>query len=63
MLCKPGHAARRSGYVRFNKVGDWAGNALNMKTQQGELVSCEILTLPFYDAEKRIPRGLELTGC
>jgi glycine cleavage system aminomethyltransferase T len=51
------------GYVRFNKVGDWAGNALNMKTQQGELVSCEILTLPFYDAEKRIPRGLELTGC
>ena len=50
------------GYVRFNKVGDWAGNALNMKTQQGELVSCEILTLPFYDAEKRIPRGLEPAG-
>jgi glycine cleavage system aminomethyltransferase T len=50
------------GYVRFNKVGDWAGNALYMKTQQGELVSCEIVTLPFYDAEKHIPRGLELTG-
>jgi len=30
-----------------------------MKTQQGELVSCEIVSLPFYDAEKRIPRDLQ----
>ncbi len=47
------------GYVRFNNPGDWAGSALTMKTQQGELVSCEIVSLPFYDAEKRIPRGLQ----
>ena len=47
------------GYVRFSKVGDWAGKALTMKTQQGKLVSCEIVTLPFYDAEKRIPRDLK----
>jgi hypothetical protein len=30
-----------------------------MKTREGELVSCEIVILPFYDAEKRIPRGLQ----
>jgi len=47
------------GYVKFNKAGDWAGRALHMKTQQGELVSCEIVSLPFYDAKKRIPRDLQ----
>jgi len=47
------------GYVRFKQADDWAGNALYMKTQQGELVSCEIVSLPFYDAEKRIPRDLQ----
>jgi aminomethyltransferase len=47
------------GYVRFNKAGDWAGRALTMKTERGELVSCEIVSLPFYDAEKRIPRNLQ----
>jgi len=46
------------GYVRFDKAGDWSGRSLHMKTRQGELASCEIVTLPFYDAEKRIPRGL-----
>ena len=46
------------GYVRFDKAGDWAGKSLFMKTRQGELAGCEIVTLPFYDAEKRIPRGL-----
>ena len=47
------------GYVRFNEPGDWAGKSLLMKTQHGEFVACEILALPFYDPEKRIPRGLE----
>ena len=47
------------GYVRFKQADDWVGNALYMKTQQGELVSCEIVSLPFYDAEKRIPRDLQ----
>lgn len=46
------------GYVRFDEAGDWAGKSLFMKTRQEELASCEIVTLPFYDAEKRIPRGL-----
>jgi aminomethyltransferase len=46
------------GYVRFNKAGDWVGKSLAMKTKQGELAGCEIVTLPFYDADKRIPRGM-----
>lgn len=50
------------GYARFNEAGNWAGRSLLMRTQRAELVSCEIVTLPFYDAEKRIPRGLKAAG-
>lgn len=46
------------GYVRFNAAGDWVGKPLAMRTKQGELAGCEIVTLPFYDAAKRIPRGM-----
>ena len=47
------------GYVRFDTPGDWAGRTLAVKTADGSSLDCEILDLPFYDAEKRIPRGLE----
>ena len=50
------------GYVKFNEPGDWAGRTLAVKTRQGELVDCEIVTLPFYDADKLIPRGLGNIG-
>jgi len=50
------------GYVRFEETGDWAGKFLLMKTPRGETVACEIVALPFYDSEKRIPRGLEIAG-
>ncbi len=46
------------GYVRFDRAGDWAGKRLSMQTREGDPAECEIVTLPFYDAEKRIPRGL-----
>ena len=46
------------GYVRFDQPGDWAGKKLAIETGQGELAACEIVTLPFYDSKKRIPRGL-----
>ena len=39
--------------------GDWAGRSLLMETGQGALIDCEIVTLPFYDPEKRSPRGLD----
>lgn len=47
------------GYARFNDAGEWAGKHLSMKSADGKLVSCEIVDLPFYDPEKRIPRGLD----
>jgi glycine cleavage system aminomethyltransferase T len=53
------HLEAGIGYVRFKQGGDWSGKSLLMKTLEGELVSCEIVNLPFYDAEKRIPRGLQ----
>ena len=49
------------GYVRFNEAGDWVGKTLSLKSAEGDAVHCEIVTLPFYDAEKRIPRGLDKT--
>jgi aminomethyltransferase len=49
------------GYVRFDQPGDWAGRNLELKTSAGENVPCEIIDLPFYDLEKRIPRGLDRT--
>ncbi len=48
------------GYVRFNEPGDWAGRTLSVN-RAGGAASCVIVDLPFYDKEKRIPRGLDRT--
>ena len=53
---------RGIGYVRFDYNGDWVGKRLAMQTRQDTLVECQIVALPFYDAEKRIPRGLPSAG-
>ena len=45
------------GYVRFTQPGDWAGKSLSLKMRSGNLLPCDILDLPFYDADKQIPRG------
>ena len=45
------------GYVRFKQVGDWMGRTLTLVTGEGESVPCKIVELPFYDSDKRIPRG------
>ncbi len=51
------------GYVVFdrpeNANGSWLGQTLALRDPQGQMHDCEIVSLPFYDAEKRIPRGLE----
>jgi glycine cleavage system aminomethyltransferase T len=47
------------GYVRFSEPGDWVGRSLSLKGAQGAAHSCAIVDLPFYDKEKRIPRGLD----
>lgn len=49
------------GYARFHAAGNWAGRNLQMRTAQGDMVACEIVELPFYDRDKRIPRGLDKT--
>jgi glycine cleavage system aminomethyltransferase T len=47
------------GYVRFKTTGDWAGKKLTLKTADGKAYDCEIVELPFYDREKKIPRGID----
>jgi aminomethyltransferase len=49
------------GYARFHSAGNWTGQKLTMRTAEGKSVACEIVDLPFYDREKRIPRGLDKT--
>jgi glycine cleavage system aminomethyltransferase T len=45
------------GFVRFNHKGDWLGRKLSLCSPDGKLHDCDIVSLPFYDAEKKIPRG------
>jgi aminomethyltransferase len=47
------------GYVRFRKPGEWVGRELILRDKDGSSHPCEIVGLPFYDSEKRIPRGLD----
>ena len=45
-------------YVRFKQARAWPGQTLEVETEGGKRASCEITGLPFYDAEKQIPRTL-----
>lgn len=47
------------GYVRFDEPGDWIGQQLSLEARDGERHSCRVVQLPFYDAAKEIPRGLD----
>ncbi len=47
------------GFVRFYQKGNWLGRKLTLCTQEGGQHACEIVSLPFYDAGKMIPRGLD----
>ncbi len=47
------------GYVQFAEAGDWKGRALSLVGQDGKATPCTVVPLPFYDPEKRIPRGLD----
>jgi len=46
------------GYVRFDDPADWVGAAVELEESAGMHFKGTIVTLPFYDQEKRIPRGL-----
>ena len=45
-------------YVRFDEPGDWEGAQIALETGDASLFPARVVALPFYDAEKRIPRGL-----
>ena len=44
------------GYARFYRTGDWVRQDLLVRSIHGEDAPCEILSLPFYDKAKRLPR-------
>jgi glycine cleavage system aminomethyltransferase T len=44
------------GYARLDQPGDWLGTRV---TCGPDNVAGELIALPFYDPEKRIPRGLD----
>lgn len=44
------------GYVQFENSGDWPGKTLTLHAANGEIASCDIIELPFYDQERRLPR-------
>ena len=50
------------GYVRFHAPASnqesWLGQMLTLCDSEGNHHAAEVVSLPFYDAEKRIPRGL-----
>lgn len=50
------------GYVRFlapfDGEGGWIGQSVTLRDNEGKRHPCSVVTLPFFDAEKRIPRGL-----
>lgn len=52
------------GYVRFYEPAEgkdsWLGETVILGDDEGNHHKCEIVSLPFFDAEKRIPRGLEV---
>lgn len=47
------------GYVRFDEVGDWIDKTVTLSDEDGKLVEGTVVALPFYDKEKKIPRGLD----
>ena len=46
------------GYVRFDSPGQWEGEQVSLEAAHGTRYPARVVALPFYDAEKRIPRGL-----
>lgn len=50
---------RGIGYARFYGANDWEGKTVMVSDASGNLQPATVVQLPFYDAEKRIARGLE----
>lgn len=50
------------GYVRFQEPGAWAGKSLSIRLPDGAEHPCEIVDLPFFDKDKRLVRGLDISA-
>ncbi len=46
------------GYVYFNNHNNWANEKLFLRSNEKTLYECTVVPLPFYDAGKAIPKGL-----
>ena len=46
------------GFVRFTSPGSWPEKKLRLRTRDDVQHDCEVVPLPFYDSDKKIPRGL-----
>ena len=49
---------RTIGYLRLAEPGDWEETEITLEAADGARYPARTLVLPFYDKEKRIPRGL-----
>ena len=49
------------GYVRFYEPKDWPGRQLSLKLPNGDTHKADIVTLPFFDPEKKIVKGIDRT--
>jgi aminomethyltransferase len=47
------------GFVLFDEPREWLGKHVEVQDHEGAPQAGEIVSLPFYDAEKQIPRGLD----
>jgi glycine cleavage system aminomethyltransferase T len=52
------------GYVVFDHAAEdgteWVGHVLTLRDVEGNDHDCEIVTLPFFDKQKELPRGLSV---
>jgi glycine cleavage system aminomethyltransferase T len=48
------------GYIRFHAADDWIGSSVTLTTADGGMTLADVVSLPFFDPHKRIPRGLHL---
>ncbi len=49
------------GYVFFYRYDDWPGTRVTAVHRDDTELECAVVNLPFYDEEKRIPRGIDTT--
>ena len=52
------HLETGIGYVRFESTRSWPGKKLTLRGRDNVRHDCEVVLLPFYDPDKKIPRGM-----